>query len=234
MRPTVPVFLSLVLLAGLLPAPVEAGSIECVKIGLTRCICSSPYRIRCSNAEGHIQWNVPVWAVGLVIKDDRGRVRDSFSLVGDDLHAVTLHAVHADDALTEKLESMGKLPRGNSYEIMEFWLNDELPMFNDPYMEDRKGTIAEVDRRMTPPDRCFYTKEPFAADIGSDGSSTTVCIGEVQCRPRNGGSEYLQTAICLAPGIQGDVGSGPNATSCLAEKVPEIRPFMPVVPRRSR
>ena len=72
MRPTVPVFLSLILLAGLLPASAEAGSIKCVKIGLTRCKCSSPYRIRCSNAEGHIQWNVLVRAVGLDIRDDRG------------------------------------------------------------------------------------------------------------------------------------------------------------------
>ena len=231
MRPTVPVFLSLILLAGLLPVSVEARGIECVKIGLTRCKCTSPYRIRCSNAEGHIQWNVPVWAVGLVIKDDRGRVRDRFTLVVRDFN---LHTVHADDALTEKLESRGKLPRGHSYEIRDFLLSDEVPLFNDPYMEDRKGTIAEVNRRMRPPDRCFYTKEPFAADIGPDGYSTTVCIGEVQCRPRSGGSEYVTRAICLAPGIQGDVGSCPNATSCLAEEVPEIRAFMPVVPRRSR
>ena len=180
MRPMVPVFLSLILLAGLLPVSAEAGPIECVKIGLTRCKCTSPYRIRCSNAEGHIQWNVPVWAVGLVIKDDRGRVRDRFTLSASDLRDFNLHTVHADDALTEKLESRGKLPRGHSYEIRDFWLNDEVPMFNDPYMEDRKGTIAEVNRRMRPPDRCFYTKRPTAVDIGSDGYSTTVCVGEVQ------------------------------------------------------
>ena len=107
-------------------------------------------------------------------------------------------------------------------------------MFNDTDMEDEKGTIAEVDRRMEPPDRCFYTKDPFAADIGSDGYSTTVCIGRVQCSPRNGGSEYVTTAICLGQGFQGDVGSCPNATSCLAEEVPEIRTFSPVVPRGSR
>ncbi len=129
---------------------------------------------------------------------------------------------------------MGKLPRGHSYEINYFWLNDKLPMFTDPNRQDPKGTIAEVNRRMEPPDRCFYTKEPFAADIGSDGSSTTVCIGRVQCSPRGGGSEYVTTAICLGQGFQGDVGSCPNATSCLAEEVPEIRTFSPVVPRSSR
>lgn len=233
MRPTVPVFLSLILLAGLLPASVEAQSINCVKTGLERCRCKSPYTVRCSHAEGHVQWNAPVGGVRVVVKDDRGRVQDRFTLVASDLRDFNLYTVHEGDAFREKLESMGKLPRGHSYEIRDFWLSDRLTIFNDTMMEDPKGTIAEVNERMRPPDRCFYTKEPFAADIGPDGYSTTVCIGQVQCSPRNGGSDFATTAICLAPGFQGDVGSCPNATSCLAEVVPEIRAFMPVL-RRSR
>ena len=235
MRPTIPVFLFLILilLAGLLPASAEADFIKCIKTGLTRCDCKSPYRVRCSNAEGQVQWNANLGGVGIVIKDDRGRIRKIFSLGESDVQNLHLHSVHVDGALREKLESMGALPRRHHYEVANFWLSDRLPMFNDTDMEDLKGTIAEVNRRMRPPDRCFYTKEPFAADIGPDGYSTTVCIGRVQCSPRNGGSEYVTTVICLAPGFQGDVGSCPNATSCLAEDVPEIRTFMPVL-RRSR
>ena len=235
MRPTVPVFLSLILLAGSLPASVEAqGPIRCVKTGLTQCPCKSPYRVRCANAEGQVQWNAPLGGVGITIKDDRGRVKESFTLGASNARDFNLDTIHGGDAFREKLESMGKLPRGHSYEIDNFWLSDRLPMFNDTMMEDPMGTIAEVNRRMEPPDRCFYTREPFATDIRSpDGYSTTVCIGEVQCRPRNGGNDYLNTAICLAPGIQGDVGSCPNATSCLAERVPEIRTFSPI-PRSSR
>ena len=235
MRLTVPVFLSLILLAGLLPVSVEAQPINCVKTGFERCRCKSPYTVRCSHAEGHVQWNAPVGGVRVVVKDDRGRVQDRFTLVASDLRDFNLHTVHVGDAFREKLESMGKLPRGHSYEIRDFWLNARLPMFNDTDMEDEKGTIAEVNRRMEPPDRCFYTQEPFAADIRSpDGYSTTVCIGRVQCSPRNGGSEYAATAICLGPGFQGDVGSCPNATSCLAEEESEVlRPFKPI-PRSSR
>ena len=107
-------------------------------------------------------------------------------------------------------------------------------MYDGPDMQGEKGTIAEVNRRMEPQDRCFYTKDPFAVDIRSpDGYSTTVCIGQARCRPRNGGNEYVTTVVCLAPDIQGDVGSCPNATSCLAEEVPEIRGFAPI-PRSSR
>ena len=234
MRLTVPVFLSLILLAGLLPASAEAqDAIKCVVMEVVRCPCRTPYRIRCVNAEGYVRWNTLMWTVGVVIKDDRGRIKDTFSLGSSSLKDFNLHTIHEGDAFKEKLESIGRLPRGHSYEIRDFWLNDTALMYDGPDMEDRKGTIAEVNRRMTPPDRCFYTKEPFAADIGPDGYSTTVCIGEVQCSPRNGGSEYVTSAICLGPGFQGDVGSCPNATSCLAEVVPEIRPFMPV-PRRSR
>ena len=234
MRPTVPVFLSLILLAGLLPAPVEAGVIKCVKIELTQCRCKSPYRIRCGNAEGHVQWNALLGGVDVIIKDDRGRVKDAFFLDLPNVKDFNLDTIHEGDAFREHLESMGKLPRGHSYEIKHFWLNDRLPMFNDTQMEDEKGTIAEVDRRMEPPDRCFYTREPSALAIRSpDGHSTVICLGPVQCRPRNGGGEYTARAICLAPDIQGNVGSCPDATSCLAEDVPELRSFMPV-PRSSR
>ena len=235
MRPTVPVFLSLILLAGLLPASAEAQPINCVKTGFTRCACKTPYTIRCSHAEGHVQWNAPVGGVRVVVKDDRGRVQDRFTLVASDLRDFNLHTVHVGDAFREKLESMGKLPRGHSYEIRDFWLNARLPMFNDTDMEDEKGTIAEVNRRMEPPDRCFYTEEPFVLEVRSpDGHKTVICTGDVQCRPRNGGGDYTSTAFCLGPGIQGDVGSCPNATSCAAEEVPEIRTFAPVVPRSSR
>ena len=230
MRPTVPVFLSLILLAGLLPASAEAqGVIRCVKTGLTPCRCKSPYRIRCANAEGQVQWNAPLGGVGVTIKDDRGRVKESFTIGMSELRGFNLHSIHGGDAFREKLESMGKLPRGHSYEIDNFWLNDGVPMFNDLNMEDAKGTIAEVNRRMEPPDRCFYTKDPFAADIRSpDGYSTTICIGEVQCRPRNGGNDYLNTAICLALDR-----SCPDASSCVADDTPLIHPFTPV-PRSSR
>ncbi len=229
MRPTVPVFLSLILLAGLLPVPAEADFIKCVKTGLTRCNCKSPYRIRCGNAEGQVQWNARLVRAGVVVKDDRGRVQDEFSLSISQLEDFNLDTIHeGGDAFREKLESMGKLPRGHSYEIRDFWLSDRLPMFNDTMMEDPKGTIAEVNRRMEPPDRCFYTKDPFAVDIGPDGYSTTVCIGEVQCRPRNGGNDYLNTAICLALDR-----SCPDASSCVADDTPLIHPFTPV-PRSSR
>ena len=235
MRPTVPVFLSLILLAGSLPASVEAqGPIRCVKTGLTQCPCKSPYRVRCANAEGQVQWNAPLGGVGITIKDDRGRVKESFTLGASNARDFNLHTIHGGDAFREKLESMGKLPRGHSYEIRNFWLSDRLPMFNDTMMEDPKGTIAEVNRRMEPPDRCFYTEEPYAIDIRSpDGYSTVICTGEVQCRPRNGGGDYLTSAICLVTDIQGDVGVCPDASTCLAEDVPSIRPFK-LVPRRSR
>ena len=232
MRPTVPVFLSLILLAGLLPASTEA-QVKCVKTGFTRCDCRSPYTIRCSHAEGHVQWNASVSGVGVTIKDDRGRVKETLRMGTSELRGFNLHNIHEGDAFREKLESMGKLPRGHSYEIRDFWLNDRFPLFNDPDMEDPKGTIAEVIRRMEPPDRCFYTKDPSANDIGPDGYKTTICIGEVQCRPRSGGGDYTAIAICLAPDIQGEVGSCPSATSCLAEDVPEIHSFRPV-PRGSR
>ena len=232
MRPTIPVFLSLILLAGLLPASAEA-QFKCVKMELVNCRCRTPYRIRCVNAEGYVRWNISMWLVGVVIKDDRGRIKDTFSLGSSSLKDFNLHTIHEGDAFKEKLESIGRLPRGHSYEIRDFWLSSTALMYDGPDMEDRKGTIAEVNRRMRPPDRCFYTKRPTAVDIGSDGYSTTVCVGEVQCSPRSGGSEYVTLAICLAPGIQGDVGSCPDATSCLAEEVPEIRPFLPV-PRSSR
>ena len=234
MRPTVPVFLSLILLAGLLPASAEAQVIKCVKTGFTRGNYRSPYTIRCFHAEGHVQWNAFVSGVRVTIKDDRGRVKETFTIGTSDVEGFNLHTIHEGDAFREHLESMGILPRGHSYEIDNFWLNAGLPMFNDTDMEDEKGTIAEVNRRMEPPDRCFYTREPFAIDFRSpDGYSTTVCIGRVQCRPRNGGGEFVTDAICLAPGFQGDVGSCPNATSCLAEREPEIRTFK-LVPRSSR
>ena len=228
MRPTVPVFLSLILLAGLLPASAEAGYIKCVKTGFVEGRIATPYRVRCGNAEGHVQWNASVDGAGVLIKDDRGRVRDEFTLNMSQLQDLNLHTFHAGTALREKLENMGKLPRGHSYEINYFWLNDKLPMFTDPNRQDPKGTIAEVNRRMEPPDRCFYTKDPFAVDIGPDGYSTTVCIGEVQCRPRNGGNDYLNTAICLALDR-----SCPDASSCVADDTPLIHPFRPV-PRSSR
>ena len=234
MRPTVPVFLSLILLAGLLPASAEAQSaIRCVKTGFAE-EGRSPYKIRCGYAEGHVQWNASVGGVRVVVKDDRGRVQDRFVLVASDLRDFNLHTVHVGDALREKLESLGKLLRGHSYEITHFLLNRRLPMFDGPDMEDPKGTIAEVNRRMEPPDRCFYTREPSALAIRSpDGYSTVICLGEVQCRPRNGGGEYTARAICLAPDIQGNVGSCPDASSCLAEDVPELHSFRPI-PRSSR
>ncbi len=236
MRPTVPVFLSLILLAGLLPASVEAqGAIRCVKTGFTRCRCISPYKVRCANAEGHVQWNAIVGQAHIIIKDDRGRIKDEFTLGMSQLQDLNLHTLHDGTALREKLESMGKLQRGHSHEIQSFWLSGGLPMFEDTDGQNPMGTIAEVNRRMEPPDRCFYTEDPYAIDIRSpDGYSTTVCIGRVQCSPRNGGNEYVNTAICLGQGFQGDVGSCPNATSCAAEEVPEIRIFSPVVPRGSR
>ena len=233
MRPTVPVFLSLILLAGLLPASVEAGVINCVKVGFTRGDFRSPYTIRCNHAEGHVQWNAPIGGVGVIIKDDRGRIKETLRFGTPYTKGFNLHSIHEGDAFREKLESTGKLPRGHSYEIKDFWLSDRLPMFNDLNMEDPMGTIAEVNRRMQPPDRCFYTKEPYAIDIGPDGYSTTVCTGEARCRPRNGGGDYLTLAICLAPDIQGDVGSCPDATSCVADETPLIRPFKPI-PRSSR
>ena len=218
MRPTVPVFLSLILLAGLLPASVEAGSIQCVKIELTRCRCKAPYRLRCANAEGHIQWNASVGGVGITIKDDRGRIKETFMLGASHTRDFNLHSIHVGDEFREKLESMGKLPRGHSYEIRNFWLYDGLPMFNDPDMEDPKGTIAEVNRsevnrRMEPPDRCFYTSDPWAFAV--EGVETAFCMGPVQCRPRNGGSEFTARALCAAPDIQGDVGRCPDASWCL-------------------
>ena len=228
MRPTVPVFLSLILLAGLLPASAEAQVINCVKTGFTRCDCRSPYTIRCSHAEGHVQWNAFLGGAAVLIKDDRGRVKETLRIGTSELRGFNLHSIHEGDAFREKLESMGKLPRGHSYEIRDFWLSGSLPMFNDLNMEEPKGTIAEVNRRMEPPDRCFYTKDPFAVDIGPDGYSTTVCIGEVQCRPRNGGNDYLNTAICLALDR-----SCPDASSCVADNTPLIHPFTPV-PRSSR
>ena len=235
MRPTVPVFLSLILLAGILPVPAEADFIKCVKTGLTRCNCKSPYRIRCGNAEGQVQWNARLARAGVVVKDDRGRVQDEFSLSISQLEDFNLDTIHeGGDAFREKLESMGKLPRGHSYEIRDFWLSARLPMFNDTNMEDPKGTIAEVNRRMEPPDRCFYTQEPSAIEVRSpDGHKTVICMGEVQCRPRNGGGDYVRIALCLGPSFQGDVGSCPNATSCFAEEAPEFRVFKPI-PRSSR
>ena len=213
MRPTVPVFLSLILLAGLLPASTEAQVIKCVKTGFTRCDCRSPYTIRCSHAEGHVQWNASVSGVGVTIKDDRGRVKETLRMGTSELRGFNLHNIHEGDAFREKLESMGKLPRGHSYEIRDFWLNNRFPLFNDPDMEDPKGTIAEVNRRMEPPDRCFYTEEPWAFAVG--GAETAFCVGDVQCRPRNGGSEYASRALCAAPDIQGDVGRCPDASWCL-------------------
>ncbi len=235
MRPTVPVFLSLILLAGLLPASAEAqGAIQCVKTGFTQCRCSSPYRVRCIYAEGYVPWNAPVRGVDVVVKDDQGRVKDTFTLTPPDVQGFTLHSIHVGDAFREHLESMGKLPRGHSHEIKSFWVSDRLTMYDDLYREDPKGTIAEVNRRMEPPDRCFYTEDPYAIDIRSpDGYSTVICTGEVQCRPRNGGGDYLTSAICLVTDIQGDVGVCPDASTCLAEDVPSIRPFK-LVPRRSR
>ena len=234
MRPTVPVFLSLILLAGLLPVFAEAQPIKCVKTGLTRCDCKSPYTIRCSHAEGHVQWNALLGAVTVLIKDDRGRVKDTFMLGTSDVEGFNLHTIHEGDAFREKLASMGKLPRGHSYEIRDFWLSGRLPLFNDTMMEDPKGTIAEVNRRMEPPDRCFYTQEPSAIEVRSpDGHKTVICMGEVQCRPRNGGGDYVRIALCLGPSFQGDVGSCPNATSCFAEEAPEFRVFKPI-PRSSR
>ena len=235
MRSTVPVFLSLILLAGLLPAPAEAVTIKCVKVGLTRGAFTSPYTIRCNHAEGNVQWNVPVWVVGVTIKDDRGRVKDTFRLSGSDLQSFNLHSIHEGDAFREKLESMGKLPRGHSHEINSFWLHSMVPMFNDFNMEDPMGTIAEVNRRMEPPDRCFYTNDPYALEVRSpDGHRTVICIGPVQCRPRNGGSEYTTTALCLGRDFQGEVGSCPNATSCLAEEESELVSTFKPIPRSSR
>ena len=233
MRPTVPVFLSLILLAGLLPASVEAqDSIRCVKAGFTQCRCKAPYRVRCANAEGHVQWNAPVGGVGITIKDDRGRVKESFMLGASNTRDFNLHTIHEGDAFREKLESMGKLPRGHSYEIRDFWLNARLPMFNDTDMEDEKGTIAEVNRRMEPPDRCFYTLEPYALFVR--GAETNICLGEVRCRPRNGGDEYVTLAVCAAPDIQGDVGSCPDASWCVHHEDESLyRPFKPI-PRSSR
>ena len=229
-----PCFLSLILLAGLLPASAEAQVINCVKTGFTRCDCKSPYTLRCSHAEGHVQWNALLGGAAVLIKDDRGRVKETLRMGTSELRGFNLHSIHEGDAFREKLESMGKLPRGHSYEIRDFWLSGSLPMFNDLNMEDPKGTIAEVNRRMEPPDRCFYTEDPYAIDIRSpDGYSTVICTGEVQCRPRNGGGDYLTSAICLVTDIQGDVGVCPDASTCLAEDVPSIRPFK-LVPRRSR
>ena len=214
MRPTVPVFLSLILLAGLLPASVEAqGAIRCVKTGFTRCRCISPYKVRCANAEGHVQWNAIVGQAGIIIKDDRGRIKDEFTLGMSQLQDLNLHTLHDGTALREKLESMGKLQRGHSHEIQSFWLSDGLPMFEDTDGQNPMGTIAEVNRRMEPPDRCFYTEEPWAFAVG--GAETAFCVGDVQCRPRNGGSEYASRALCAAPDIQGDVGRCPDASWCL-------------------
>lgn len=233
MRPTVPVFLSLILLAGLLPAPAEAGSIRCVKVGFARGNFISPYTIRCNHAEGNVQWNASVLGASVTIKDDRGRIKETFTLGTRNTKDFNLHSIHEGDAFKEKLESMGNLPRGHSHEINSFWLDDRLPMFNDFDGEAPMGTIAEVNRRMEPPDRCFYTEEPSAVDIGPDGYITTVCIGNVRCHPRNGGGSYTTAAICLAPDIQGNVGSCLDASSCLAEETPLIRPFKPI-PRSSR
>ena len=108
-------------------------------------------------------------------------------------------------------------------------------MYDGPDMQGEKGTIAEVNRRMEPPDRCFYTEEPSVLEVRSpDGHKTVMCIGDVQCRPRNGGGDYATVAICLAPGFQGDVGSCPDASSCLAEEVPEIYRIFKPIPRSSR
>ncbi len=108
-------------------------------------------------------------------------------------------------------------------------------MYNDLNRQDPKGTIAEVNRRMEPPDRCFYTEDPFVLEVRSpDGHKTVMCIGDVQCRPRNGGGDYTNTALCLGPGFQGDVGSCPDASSCLAEEVPEIYRIFKPIPRSSR
>ena len=213
MRPTVPVFLSLILLAGLLPASAEAQVIKCVKTGLTRCDCKSPYTIRCSHAEGHVQWNALLGGAAVLIKDDRGRVKETLRMGTSELRGFNLHSIHEGDAFREKLESMGKLPRGHSYEIRDFWLSGSLPMFNDLNMEDPKGTIAEVNRRMEPPDRCFYTEDPWAFAVGD--FETAFCVGTVQCRPGNGGSEYTNYAMCAAPDIQGDVGRCPDASWCV-------------------
>ena len=132
MRPTVPVFLSLILLAGLLPVSVEAqGAIQCVKTRFTQCRCSSPYKIRCFYAEGYVPWNAPVRVVNVVVKDDQGRVKDTFTLTPPDVQGFTLHSIHVGDAFREHLESMGKLPRGHSHEIENFWLSEGLTMYND-------------------------------------------------------------------------------------------------------
>lgn len=234
MRPTVPVFLSLILLAGLLPAPVEAQGITCLKTGFAEGRYSSPYKVRCIDAEGYVPWNAPVIGADVVVKDDRGRVQDRLILILPDLQGFTLHAIHVGDAFREHLESMGKLPRGHSHEIKDFWLSGSLTMYNDPNRQDPMGTIAEVNRRMAP-DRCFYTKEPYALEVRSpDGHRTVICIGSVQCRPRNGGSEYTTDALCLGRDFQGEVGSCPNATSCLAEEESELLSTFKPIPRSSR
>ena len=213
MRPTVPVFLSLILLAGLLPASAEAGSIRCVKVGFARGAFISPYTIRCNHAEGNVQWNASVLGASFTIKDDRGRIKETFTLGTRNTKDFNLHSIHEGDAFKEKLESMGYLPRGHSHEIHSFWLDDRLPMFNDFDGEDPMGTIAEVNRRMEPPDRCFYTSDPWAFAV--EGAETAFCFGPVQCRPKNGGSEYTTSAFCAAPDIQGDVGRCPDASWCL-------------------
>lgn len=178
-----------------------------------RCVCRTPYKVRCTNAEGFVQWNIPLYGVDVAIKDDRGRVKDTFWLGSPHVNDFNLHSIHSGDALRDKLESIGKLPRGHSHEIRNFWINDELPMFNGANMEDPMGTIAEVKRRMRPPDRCFYTSDPWAFAV--EGVETAFCMGPVQCRPRDGGSEYTTSAFCAAPDIQGDVGRCPDASWCL-------------------
>ncbi len=124
MRPTVPVFLSLILLAGLLPASAEADGIKCVKTGFVDGRYSSPYKVRCIDAEGYVPWNAPVRGADVVVKDDRGRVQDKLILTSSDVRGFTLHSIHVGDAFRERLASMGKLPRGHSYEIKDFWLSD--------------------------------------------------------------------------------------------------------------
>ena len=110
MRQTVPVFLSLILLAGLLPASAEAQVIKCVKIEFTRCNCRTPYKARCIYAEGYVQWNAPVGGAAVLIKDDRGRVKETLGMGTSELRGFNLHTIHEGDAFKEKLESMGKLP----------------------------------------------------------------------------------------------------------------------------
>lgn len=52
MRPTVPVFLSLILLAGLLPASAEANAIKCIKVEFAGHYDKSPTRSAASTPRG--------------------------------------------------------------------------------------------------------------------------------------------------------------------------------------